>query len=61
MGQVMGHAVAVDTLTVFKNRASPELAQAITEALTTVKAHLEEAKTLAKQLDGGRSGDTQGK
>lgn len=61
MGQVMGHVAAVDTLTVFKNRASPELAQAINEALTTVKGHLEHAKTLAKKLDGDRSGDAHGK
>jgi predicted outer membrane protein len=56
--QVMEHVAAVDTLTVFQKRASPELAQTLTEALTTVQAHLEHARSLAKKLDGNRDAGT---
>ena len=54
--QVMAHVGAVDTLEVFKTHASGQLRQTITEALPTVQAHLEHAKTIAKGLEGKDAG-----
>jgi predicted outer membrane protein len=53
--QIAAHMEAVDTLKVFKNRAGRELAQVITEALPKVEAHLEQARSIAKKVEGAES------
>ena len=59
MMQVGAHVMAVDTLEVFKNHASGQLRQTITEALPTVRTHLDHAKTIAKSMEG-KSSDAAG-
>lgn len=48
--QIMGHMHALDTMKVFKQHASPELAQTLDEGIRTATAHLEHAKEIGKQL-----------
>jgi predicted outer membrane protein len=50
--QAMMHMQAVDTMTVFKKHASPELRQVLEEGIQTAQQHLEHAKDLAKKLEG---------
>jgi predicted outer membrane protein len=50
--QVMKHMQAIDTMKVFRNHASPQLAQALDEGIRTAQTHLEHAKEIAKQLEG---------
>jgi predicted outer membrane protein len=56
--QVAAHQHMLDTLTVFEKRAQgEELKSAITQAKPNVQAHLDEAKALAKKLEGEASGE----
>lgn len=48
--QIGAHQHALDTMTVFRNHASPELARTLDEGIKTVRHHLDEAKKLAKDL-----------
>jgi predicted outer membrane protein len=50
--QVMKHMQALDTMKVFKNHASPELAKTLDEGIETASTHLEHAKEIAKKLEG---------
>jgi putative membrane protein len=50
--QIMKHMVALDTMKVFKNHASPELGQTLDEGIRTAQTHLEHAKEIARQLEG---------
>jgi len=49
--QLAMHLEAVDTLKVFRERASGELRRAIDEALPIVEDHLDQAKTTMKDLE----------
>lgn len=53
--QVMAHQKMVDTLTVFQKHASEEFKATLAQGLETTKGHLEEAKSIAKTLDGKAS------
>jgi predicted outer membrane protein len=46
------HMQAIDTMKVFKNHASSELAQVIDEGIRTADTHLTHAKEIMKQLEG---------
>ncbi|MBL8829098.1 MAG: DUF4142 domain-containing protein [Planctomycetaceae bacterium] len=48
--QIGAHMHALDTMTVFRNHASPELARTLDEGIKTVRHHLDEAKKIAKDL-----------
>lgn len=49
---VGAHVAAVDTIEVFRNHASGEFRQALSEGLPTVQAHLDHAKMISQKLDG---------
>ncbi|HEX5102322.1 MAG TPA: DUF4142 domain-containing protein [Pirellulaceae bacterium] len=49
-GQIMGHMMAQSEVQVLRQHASPELRQELDACLQGCAAHLQEAKTLAKQL-----------
>jgi predicted outer membrane protein len=51
--QIGAHMAAVDTIEVFRNHATGDLKQALSECLPTVKSHLEHAKTIGKKLESG--------
>jgi predicted outer membrane protein len=59
--QVLGHQHMLDCLTVLERHASPEFAQLLNTASQTTKAHLEEAKQIAKKLDSGTAAPRSGK
>lgn len=48
--QIAAHMDAFDTMTVFRNHASPELARTLDEGIKTVRHHLDQAKQIAKDL-----------
>lgn len=54
--QIGAHACVLDELQVFANHASPELRALFTEAQTTVKAHLDRSKEIAKGMMGKATG-----
>lgn len=57
MGMAVGmHMGMNDLLTVFQNHASGELKTALADAQRTVQQHLEEAKQIAKRLEGASLG-----
>jgi predicted outer membrane protein len=58
--QVGAHVHAVDTMEVFKNHATGQLRQTITDALPTVQQHLDHAKRIAKSLEGAAGDDSKG-
>lgn len=56
--QIMAHQHMLDALTVFEKHAQgEELKSAIAQAKPNVQAHLDEAKALAKKLEGEASGE----
>jgi predicted outer membrane protein len=52
-GQIMAHMKALDEIKVLRKYVSAEFQQELDACAEGCKAHLEEAKTLAKQLEGG--------
>jgi len=50
--QIGMHMQMLDTLKVFKNHASPELASLLDKGRETTEMHLDHAKKLMKELDG---------
>jgi predicted outer membrane protein len=50
--QIMGHMQAQSEINVLRQHASPELRQELDSCLKECAAHLQEAKTIAKQLEG---------
>lgn len=54
--QIGAHACVLDELEVYANHASPELRAVFTEAQQTVRAHLDRAKQIGKDLMGKPAG-----
>jgi len=50
--QISMHMQMLDTLKVFKNHASPEMASVLDKGRDTTESHLEHAKKLMKELEG---------
>jgi predicted outer membrane protein len=50
-GQIMGHMKAIDEIKVLRKYCSAEFRQELDSCVEECKAHLEEAKTLAKKLE----------
>jgi len=47
--QIGIHHMAVDTMTVFRNHASPALQQVLDDGIQTAQAHLKHAEKLMKE------------
>jgi predicted outer membrane protein len=54
--QIVAHLHAIDAMLVFQNHVSPELNKVLAEGIQTSRGHLQQAKDLAKRLDGAAPG-----